>query len=60
MASLAILLTVLLPTTGCGSKTGSGSGGGGATGTPAGSYTFTITGTHGSITNSTMLTVVVV
>jgi hypothetical protein len=57
---LAVLLVMLLPATGCGSKTGSsGSGGGGSTGTPAGTYTYTITGANGAITNSTTLTVVV-
>jgi hypothetical protein len=55
----AVLLTVLLSTTGCGSgKTGSGSSGG-ISGTPAGTYTFTITGSHGSTTNSATLTVIV-
>jgi len=55
---LALLLSILLPATGCGTKTGA-TGGGGSTGTPAGTYTFTITGINGAIANSTTLTVIV-
>ncbi len=58
MLSLALMLLILLPVVGCGSKTAAGDGGG-STGTPAGSYTVTITGSHGSISSSTTLTVVV-
>jgi subtilase family serine protease len=53
----AALLLLLLPTSGCGTKTAAG--GGGSIGTAAGTYTYTITGVNGAITNSTTLTVIV-
>jgi hypothetical protein len=56
--STLAMIAILLPVTGCGSKTAAG-GGGGTAGTSAGTYTYTITGTNGAITNSTALTVVV-
>jgi subtilase family serine protease len=55
-----LLLLLLIPTTGCGSKASTtGSTGGGSTGTPSGTYTYTITGSHGTTTSSTTLSVVV-
>jgi hypothetical protein len=55
--SVAVVLLILIPITGCGAKTAVG--GGGFTGTPAGTYSFTITGVNGAVSNSTTLTVVV-
>ena len=56
--ALAALLLVVLVLVGCGGGgTASDGGGGGATtgGTPAGSYTITVTGKSGSITQSSTL-----
>jgi subtilase family serine protease len=58
MLCLVALGVTLLPM-GCGGGSGGGSPPGGSPGTSAGAYTFTITGTKGSITGSTTLTVTV-
>ena len=58
--SLLLLLAIGVGLAACG---GGGSGGGGGsptpTGTPAGSYTVTVTGTSGTLTHTSMLTLVV-
>jgi hypothetical protein len=60
---LLVSIGVGLAACGGGGSGGGGSGGGGGsptpTGTPAGSYTVTVTGTSGTLTHTTMLTLVV-
>ncbi len=61
-APLALLLLSLALLSSCGSGSGSNSGGGGGVvnpGTPAGTYTVTVTGTSGTLTSSTAVTLIV-
>ncbi|MDI3253849.1 MAG: protease pro-enzyme activation domain-containing protein [Bacillota bacterium] len=60
LLGLVLFAVVLSSVLGCGgSSNGGGGGGGGNPGTTAGTYTFTVTGTSGSITASTTVNVTV-
>ena len=53
----ALLLAVSIACVGCGGSSGSSSNGGGTPGTTAGTYTVTVTGTAGSLVQTTAVTV---
>jgi hypothetical protein len=59
MLSVCLILTGLVFLAACGGSGSSGGGGGGGSGTPAGTYTITVKGTAGSISNTATVTLTV-
>jgi hypothetical protein len=54
-----LIITLTLPLAGCGGGSSSSSGSGGSPGTPAGTYNIMVTGTSGSLTATTNVTLTV-